>query len=61
MLPYYGNVLHRVTGDVARRAEPLEAAAPEEIPFHPYLPPETAELERRLVRDMAMATAAPEE
>jgi hypothetical protein len=63
VLPYYGNVLHRVTGQVARRADPLEAApeSAEEIPLHPYLPPEAGELERRLILDMAVAAGGAQE
>ncbi|MGN9837318.1 hypothetical protein ACTMTI_04235 [Nonomuraea sp. H19] len=62
VLPYYGNVLHRVTAEVARRPEPLESIPedrPEEVPFHPYLPGETGELERRLLADMAASAGAP--
>ncbi|MBF8185811.1 hypothetical protein ITP53_08660 [Nonomuraea sp. K274] len=59
VLPYYGNVLHRVTAEVAGRPQPLEPADdPEEMPLHPYLPEDTAEIERRLIADMALTTGA---
>lgn len=62
VLPYYGNVLHKVTAEVAKRAdvlEPLPAGASEEVPFHPFLPQDVGEIERGLLADMALTAGAP--
>ncbi|MEV0388639.1 hypothetical protein [Nonomuraea sp. NPDC050643] len=62
VLPYYGNVLHRVTAEAARRADVLEhlpADGAEEMPFHPFLPEEVGELERDLLADLAGSAGAP--
>ncbi|MEV4168095.1 hypothetical protein [Nonomuraea sp. NPDC049709] len=62
VLPYYGNVLHRVTAEAARRADVLESLPEgdtEEMPFHPFLPQEVGELERSLIADLAMTSGAP--
>ncbi|WP_068924829.1 hypothetical protein [Planobispora rosea] len=64
VLPYYGNVLHRVTGETAKLGQPIEletmiGSDPEEAPFHPYLTREAGEIERRLVLEMAVAGGAP--
>ncbi|MGW0806090.1 hypothetical protein [Nonomuraea sp. NPDC002799] len=60
VLPYYGNVLHRVTAEVARPpAESLAADGDEEeMPFHPHLPEDTTQLERLLLLDLAAATGS---
>lgn len=67
VLPFYGNVLYRVTADAAGLAVRLESPLPtdEPGPFQPGTPPETGALERALLADMAraagMATPAPAE
>ncbi|MEV0613340.1 hypothetical protein AB0I81_08430 [Nonomuraea sp. NPDC050404] len=64
VLPYYGNVLARITAQAAKEAD-LLASLPvdgeEEMPFHPFLPEDVGELERRLLADMATNTGVPQE
>ncbi|UBU13346.1 hypothetical protein [Nonomuraea gerenzanensis] len=63
VLPYYGNVLHRVTAQAAKQSDVLTTPADgaEEVPFHPFLPEDVGELERRLVADLAAGTGVPQE
>ncbi|TYB56410.1 hypothetical protein FXF51_44105 [Nonomuraea sp. PA05] len=63
VLPYYGNVLHRVTAQAAREADVLAMPAngAEEVPFHPFLPEDVGELERRMLADLAANTGVPTE
>ncbi|MBB6557046.1 hypothetical protein [Nonomuraea rubra] len=58
VLPYYGNVLHRVTAHAAKESELVELPADggEEMPFHPFLPEDVGELERLLLADLAATT-----
>ena len=61
---YYGDLLYRITAELAQRGErvDLEALpANEPGPLHPYLPSDTGEVERELLADMAAATGAVEE
>ena len=63
VLPFYGNVLYRVTAESAGRPLRLESprAADEPGPLHPGIPPEAGAVERELLIDMARSTgmAAP--
>ncbi|GAA2213108.1 hypothetical protein GCM10009850_085700 [Nonomuraea monospora] len=63
VLPYYGNVLHRVTAQAAREAAVLEMPADgaEEVPFHPFMPEDVGELERLMLADLAAGTGVPTE
>jgi hypothetical protein len=63
VLPYYGNVLHRVTAQAAKEAAalPLPAGGDEEMPFHPFLPEDVGELERLLLADLAASAGASQE
>jgi hypothetical protein len=64
VLPYYGNVLHRVTAQAAKEsalAERLPADGDEEMPFHPFMPEDVGELERRMLADMAANAGVPQE
>jgi hypothetical protein len=60
VLPYYGNLLHRITAELAAagtRIE-LEDLADAAVPLHPELPAEVGDLERALLADLvANATA----
>jgi hypothetical protein len=58
VFPYYGNLLYRITAQVARDPVELEVmpAAPDQAgPLHPYLPEDAGRLERELLADMAAA------
>ncbi|MCK2214116.1 hypothetical protein MF672_009980 [Actinomadura sp. ATCC 31491] len=62
VMAYYGNVLHRVTAEIAGLpdlAEAVPVEATQEVPFHPYLPAETGTLERCLMADLAGAVGSP--
>ena len=51
---YYGDLLYRITAELAQRGErvDLEALpANEPGPLHPYLPSDTGEVERELLAD----------
>ncbi|WP_043615143.1 hypothetical protein [Nonomuraea candida] len=64
VLPYYGNVLHRVTAQTARRVDILDlppGGEEEEMPFHPFMPEDVGELERRLLADLAAGAGVPQE
>ncbi|MEW9550086.1 hypothetical protein [Nonomuraea sp. NPDC050783] len=64
VMAYYGNVLHRVTAEIAGLPELAESVSEEptqEVPFHPYLPRETGQLERELLADLANAAGPPVE
>ncbi|GAA0984953.1 hypothetical protein GCM10009555_059600 [Acrocarpospora macrocephala] len=64
VMPYYGNVLHRLAGEAARQGRPLQLESmsdddPLEAPFHPHLTEEAGEIERRLIIEMAAARGGP--
>ena len=67
VLPFYGNVLYRVTAESAGRPLRLESttAVDEPGPFQPGTPPDVGAVERELLADMArsngMAVPPPEE
>ncbi|HSV66354.1 MAG TPA: hypothetical protein VLJ59_10675 [Mycobacteriales bacterium] len=64
VLPYYGNLLYRITAELAQRGEKIELEAlpadPDQAgPLHPQLPRDVGALERQLVGDMADVAGAP--
>ncbi|MGR6913567.1 hypothetical protein ACU635_04880 [[Actinomadura] parvosata] len=63
VLPYYGNVLHRIAAQTAKEADVLDLPADgaEEMPFHPFMPEDVGALERLLLADLAARAGAPTE
>ncbi|NJP91469.1 hypothetical protein HCN51_18730 [Nonomuraea sp. FMUSA5-5] len=61
VLPYYGNVLHRIAAQAAKEADVLDLPADgaEEMPFHPFMPEDVGALERLLLADLAAQAGAP--
>ncbi|MEU3255370.1 hypothetical protein [Streptomyces sp. NPDC006997] len=63
VLPFYGNVLYRITSELAR--DPLELESmpgdPDEPgPLHPYLPEDVGAMEQQLMADMVDMAEGPE-
>lgn len=63
VFPYYGDILFRMTAEMAAAGGRVQLEAPmpddpEEIPFQPYVTAEVGDLQRQLVTDMAVAAGA---
>jgi hypothetical protein len=58
VLPYYGDLLYRITAELARRGERVDLESLPEAgagPLHPELPADTGAVEREMLADMAVA------
>jgi hypothetical protein len=59
VFPYYGDLLYRITAEIARRGDQVDLESlPEGAagPLHPELPADTGAVEREMLADMAAAT-----
>jgi len=55
VFPYYGDLLHQITAEVARRGDRIDLEA-----LHPHLPDDTGAVEREMLVDLAAAAGAVE-
>lgn len=60
VFPYYGDLLYRITAELAQRGERVDLEALPG-PLHPYLPADTGAVEREMLADMAAMTGAVDE
>jgi hypothetical protein len=52
VFPFYGDLLYRITAELARRGEQVDL---ESLPLHPDLPDDTTAVENEMLREMAAA------